>query len=306
MRVQLLLACVLSLPLLAGCASEPSPGPDVIASEDQRLELGGQEGAIEMLIVDDRFRPLSLGPGSAWGGSILLLETGELYATDVDGVLRISGLPAMRYTFYLDVEGLEAVPHHVEVETGEYAESVWMARRIVSSLDSPIFVEEFTFYQGCAAQLIVTTMLWDCLMDGSMAIGNPRFMGLEAIHGIAIEYEANHPAYYGFSIACNAGASSRICGDDSLGNGTTGRTWMVPGEGPLILPDQIWEGQFPERFNMWYEGSNRLTGGTKDPNPLLTAGFQMGMKARVYFSQFLEPTDAEAVGAFCIACQSAP
>lgn len=139
---------------LAGC----SGGAEADAPAGERPALASGRGAIAGLLVDDRYRPLHLtdepaGPYDV-PGFILVVETGEQVATDVDGVFTVLGLEPGTYTLTPAVERHEGVPQKVDVVEGQYAEVDLLVRRVADPGKDTIVVRDDTVLITCSIQTL--------------------------------------------------------------------------------------------------------------------------------------------------------
>jgi hypothetical protein len=155
--VSAVLAMLIALSF-AGCVD----GEDAPADNLETGLLSGK-GAMTGLLVDDRFRPLQVGPG-ALQGTILIQETGGDLLSNDNGEFSSGALEPGRYTLRIQVEGHEAVPQTFTVQAGEITETTVIARRTVST-DDVVLQVEFSIFIPCTLAFVVSPMQWDCVPD---------------------------------------------------------------------------------------------------------------------------------------------
>lgn len=153
--LRVLAAAVLAAaPLLAGCTAS-SGGAD--PADGERPELAAGMGAIQGLLVDDRYRPLHLTdtPQGEFDakGFILLVETGATLLSGEDGVFVAVDLEPGTYTLKPSVEGHEGAPVKVDVAAGEYAEADLLVRRLLTPPRDAVAVHDDSLLLTCSMQV---------------------------------------------------------------------------------------------------------------------------------------------------------
>ncbi len=134
----LLVAFSFVLLSLAGCADEAST-PDA----DPGAPLSAGTGAIQGLLIDDRFRPI----GAA---TVLLFETGDSTTTNDDGEFVFVDLEPGVYTLRITADGHEASPTKVNVDADAYADANVVARRVINN-QGEIVTREYAIFIPCNA-----------------------------------------------------------------------------------------------------------------------------------------------------------
>lgn len=141
---------------LAGCADDtPETAPvDSVPTTTQ--------GIIQGLLVDDRFRPLTV-PGTLESG-ILIQETGDLMETNENGEFQSLPLDPGTYTLRATVPDHEASPETFQVRAGEATDASIIARRIVSTEDL-LIQREFTVFMPCMVGAVASPVGACAVMD---------------------------------------------------------------------------------------------------------------------------------------------
>ncbi|HUR25849.1 MAG TPA: carboxypeptidase-like regulatory domain-containing protein [Candidatus Thermoplasmatota archaeon] len=140
--------------LTAGCAGgDPDDAPS-----SAQVELAAGTGAIQGLLVDDRYRPLHLtdqpkGEFQA-AGFILVVETGATVTSDADGVFQVLDLEPGTYTLKPAVDGHEGAPSKVDVAAGEYTEVDLLVRRLVTPGKDTVIIHDDTVLVTCQVQFL--------------------------------------------------------------------------------------------------------------------------------------------------------
>lgn len=141
---------------LAGCADD-SADPSPVTSAPTTTQ-----GVIQGLLVDDRFRPLTVA-GSLDAG-ILIQETGDLLATNENGEFQSEPLNPGTYTLRATVPDHEASPETFQVRAGEATEASIIARRVVSTEDL-LIQQEFTVFMPCMVGALASPVGACAVMD---------------------------------------------------------------------------------------------------------------------------------------------
>jgi hypothetical protein len=145
--------------LVAGCAAPAAGDADADgAGPAKQPPLQAGKGAIQGLLVDDRYRPLHLtdepqGEYDA-AGFILVVETGESVRSDADGVFQVLDLELGTVTLKPSVEGHEGAPLRVDVTAGEYAEVDVLVRRLLTPGKDTIVIHDDTILISCSVQTL--------------------------------------------------------------------------------------------------------------------------------------------------------
>lgn len=153
------LVALLVVPLLAGCVADDGPiEPSAAPVRTQHIEA--QRGAIDGILLDDRFRPVP-------GGLVLLHEWALTTTTRGDGSFFFKDLPPGEYTLRVDADGHEAVPAKVQVEADAWTEAAIVARRTAGSLEyDDRVVMEFALRVACQIDAVVLR-IGGCLIEGN-------------------------------------------------------------------------------------------------------------------------------------------
>lgn len=260
---------------------------------------------MEILLVDQRFRPIVLGPEGERSGAVLIFETGKLFVTDGEGVLRVSGLTPGTYRLYLDAPDYEAVPAQVDVVAGEYAESMWLAHDLRGAGAPELFVEEHVVYQSCTVHGVVTILRYDCTNDRSWSTVYPTQLEGTTTQALVVEFQANQPARYLLSVLCTDSQGDAIreyCASASFPRTDAARAWMTYEEGTLRHHSEPWGGRTIEHMSLYYSGEDLPGPVDGNPLPVGLPGVQVGFRANLLVSQFLTPVSAEDVEGYCVAC----
>ncbi len=163
-RQTLLMVLCLATVTLAGCtggggkaASGPTAISGCVGENCGDINLAEGQGAINGLVIDDRYRPLS-------EARILLLPLGLDTVSNENGEFGFIGLKPGSYTIKVQKEKHEAAPKRIDVVAGEYAEAIMEARRTVSD-DSVILTQEYSIFIPCSIDFIVNGIVSGCGTD---------------------------------------------------------------------------------------------------------------------------------------------
>lgn len=203
---QLLLALLMVTVTLAGCADSNSSSSDV---EDDLVDkdtytLSREQGAIDGLLVDDRFRPVDLEEGDGQLGEfqakgfVLLQETGKRVETNENGEFQFLDLAPGVYTIRVQSDRHEASPKKVEVRAGEFTEQQVLARRVATD-NSALISFEYAVFIDCGLVAVIQ-FTFSCSTDQS---GDSFRQGFYAdytsysdISGLIAEMKANQEKRY--------------------------------------------------------------------------------------------------------------
>lgn len=291
----------LAVMMFAGCTDEGTGTDTPLVPEAAQLQAG--MGAIQGLIVDDRFRPLHLTPDPqtefAHDGFILLHETGQELRSDENGQFIAVDIEPGRYTLRPSVAGHEGQPVPVVVEAGAFAEVSVVVRRIVSPGEDTVIVRDDTLLKTCSVQFLDARYtpgklcFGDLSADGTTSWVEYNFTGLGNVSVVVIEMVYSQVgdwetwitppsnlvgAMYGRPVAWDTDyMRAQIRANETLGNFAT-------------LPFE------PEHFYVW---PNKGELGHEETEPILGLGLGFGFTfqytVRVVTSAFLaEPVDIDA------------
>lgn len=148
----------------AGCAGD--------SDDETQGSVGGVDtttegkGAINGLLIDDRYRPLELTDDALseyqFNGFLLLTETGTQVQTNADGEFSFTNLEPGDYTLRANVDQHEGTPQRVTVKAGEITDAEVIVRRI-SSESSFVLTEEYSLFIPCAVGVIINALTFGCL-----------------------------------------------------------------------------------------------------------------------------------------------
>lgn len=302
---------ILLLAMLAGCASEaPEETEEEIVNKEE-YTFQASEGAIDGVLVDDRFRPLELSENGGEGeyqfaGFVLLQETGEQVYTTANGEFQFLNLVPGTYTIRVQVDAHEATPIGLDVRAGEFSELNIVARR-TNSDSSFIVTEEYSYFQFCAINVLLPLSDACNALDQSGDSGRIFFDWdwspyAATLNDTIIEVESNQ-----------AGDFSIIFGDD------------LTSLGAQYLMSPAWRGDYvkfhlqvgvvhPEGGNVPYHVNNThdlilyINGEmTQEINsalfglPFTGVGADLGHSGRFMISHFLGAAEVD-LETYCIIC----
>lgn len=198
MKQALVAALMVSL-ALAGCTSDdPTEDDNVVQGHvdqgDDVLEAG--KGAIEGLLVDDRFRPLHLTQAPQtefqFEGFLFIPELGLQVETNENGEFTVLDLEPGTYTIRPQVDRHDGFTKTVRVEEGLFADAQILVRRI-NSEGSVILTEEYTGFAPC----VVPGVISNCL-DASAESYRPgpqglNYSGFPDVTYVIVEVAVNQP-----------------------------------------------------------------------------------------------------------------
>lgn len=141
---------------LAGCSDDggASDNLDIDETVDpDKFQLQSGKGAIQGLVIDDRFRPIP-------GALVLLQPVALTKSSNQNGEFQFLDLAPGQYTVRVQAEGHEATPQTVTVVEGLFEEVQAVARRIVNE-GASIITEEYVAFSTCQASAPVITAYCD-------------------------------------------------------------------------------------------------------------------------------------------------
>jgi hypothetical protein len=274
------------------------------------------KGAMTGLLVDDRFRPLTVGPG-ALPGVILIQETGDELASNENGEFASGPLEPGRYTLRVQITDHEAVPQTFQVRAGEVTELTVIARRVIST-DDLVIAQEFAVFIPCMMGAVVTPIGACALMDLSgdtaryvfrmniTAFPNLQFMVTELL--LNKDAGSLRDGTYMMQIEgpSQDGATSYNYVSKFIEEGAYDKTLLEKGvqneyqQDPL-LNHGVWEGGDWIGWRFWGQGLLRKDLNDAGAPVPYGVGPQLAMKATVLTTLFFA-TDRAEVEAYCGLC----
>lgn len=199
-----LVAGIMMAVVLAGCASESGADEPAEVVDPDSFELETGKGAIDGLLVDDRFRPIDLQPAGAvqnefqTAGFILVQETGQQVQTNENGEFSVIDLEPGTYTLRLSADGIEAAPERVTVQEGLFNEAQIIGRRTAGTEDV-IITQEHAAFVSCFSNFVAYSFALECTNDQSgdtdradWIVDNSEFNG--TLEYVVIEVLFDNPA----------------------------------------------------------------------------------------------------------------
>lgn len=173
-------AIMMSAVMLAGCADEGSDDVQVEDVDPDTFQLAAGKGALQGLVLDDRFRPIA-------DAFVLLQPAGITTDANGDGEFTFVDLEPGKYTIRVQAEGHEAVPQTVTVVEGVFEEVQVVARRVLSA-GGTILTQEFSVFIPCGVNFVAGGTNADCTADLSGDSERSSFSADYSEYGANVTY----------------------------------------------------------------------------------------------------------------------
>ncbi len=292
MKLQaVLLATMMASVILAGCTDgggEDAPVDDVVDTEDYQL---GNKGAINGLLVDDRFRPIA-------GGKVLLQELGQQVTSNENGEFQFLDLEPNTYTVRVTADGHEAAPEKIRVEQGVFSDLSMIARRIINT-GGTILTQEFAVFIDCWIPFWTELNCFlDMSLDSKRAGFTADYTAVDDISYVVSEFLFDKPSGYDGDVG--------VCNGESFSGWYS--TTIYGDYGKLTLTNDLgeWENRTEDSYLgghlreqkfctvVWPHGQLRETVG-------VNLGFGISTRAQILQSVFLGEPDVD-LESYCVLC----
>lgn len=318
MHRNLVLALLLTIPLLAGCADSGGSGDGTGVDgggSGGGTTLAAGTGAIDGLLVDDRFRPIDLEdrPDTEFQttGFVLLQETGQQAQTNDNGEFAFVNVRPGTYTLRVTAAGHEATPRTVQVVAGEFAEAQIIARRVASD-SATIITQEYTVFIACSLAIVLPVTLNDCDLDLSGDSNRWSFdadyTAVDEASALVIEMLANAEAQYEVDVWW---VPDDLVEDaqwyaSHIFAGTYTKMVLRHGEANEEHADyaanSVWNNDHPFQTDLYIFGELSQEGADATDNYLVGGvGLHLGTKAKFLHSLFVGEPEVD-IDSYCLLC----
>lgn len=280
-----LVAALTASVVLAGCTDDGDAAPvdgEIVDSETYSL---GNKGAINGLVVDDRFRPIV-------GARVLLQEIGSTIEANENGEFQFIDLEPGTYTVRVNAEGHEATPQKVRVDEGVFSDLSVIARRIINE-GGTILTQEFAIFIDCWIPFWTELNCFlDMSLDSKRAGFTADYLDVKDISYVNSEFWFDQAGSYSGRVG--------VCNGESF---STWHSKTIDQYGRLLLTNDA--GQWENRTD-----DSNLDGHLREqkfctvvfPNGQFgPVGFGISTKAQIMQSVFLGEPEVD-LDAYCVLC----
>lgn len=287
MKLQaMVLAALTASVVLAGCTSDGDSGPETGELVDTDSYVLGSNGAINGLVVDDRFRPVV-------GAKVLLQELGQQIITNENGEFQFIDLEPKTYTVRVSAEGHEAAPESVRVEAGLFSDLSVVARRVISE-GGTILTQEFAVFIDCWIPFWTELNCFlDMSLDSKRAGFTADYMAVEDLTYVVSEFLFDKPGGYDGDVG--------VCNGESFSGWHS--TEIIGDYGKLTLTNDLgeWENRTEDSFLGGHLREQKFCTVVWPHGQLGFMGFGISTKAQILQSVFIGTPEVD-LESYCVLC----